>query len=98
MLSKIPFIKTFYKALFADTDVFYKGTKFPLRKISGLRRFDIGNLLIIEQNPRKKTKWASMARKGHKILWIIDTRWNRYLIRVEDGKIIDLKGPSNGEK
>ena len=84
--------------MFGNKDIEYKGKKFPLRTIGGLRRYDVGNLLIIEQNPQKNTSWAKLARKGHKILWIIDTKFNRYLVRVEDGKITRLKGPSQGEK
>jgi len=98
MIPKTPIIKTFFNALFSGKDVIFKGQKFPLRKIRGLKRFDVGNLLFIEQNPKKKTEWATRARKGAKIMWIIDTKFNRYLVRVEDGKIINLRGPSNGEK
>lgn len=98
MLPRIPLIKTFFKALFTGKDVYFKGKKFPLRKIDGLKRFDVGNLLLIEQNPKKETEWAARARKGARIMWIIDTKFNRYLVRVEDGKITNLRGPSNGEK
>ena len=98
MLPKNILIKTFYKGLFANKDVFYKGQRFPLKKLGGLRRFDVGNLLFIEQNPKKKTEWADRARKGAKIMWIIDTKFNRYLVRVEDGKITNLKRSSEGEK
>ncbi len=92
-----PIILTFYKAMFADRDVNFRGVKFPLKKVNGLRRFDVGNLLFIEQNPRKKTQWARMARKGMKIMWVIDIKFNRYLHRVEDGVIKKLTGPSKGE-
>jgi len=98
MLPKSTIIITFFKAMFAGKDVFYTGVKFPLRTVGGLKRFDIGNLLFIEQNPKKGTEWAARVRKGAKIMWIIDTKWNRYLVRVENGKIIDLRGPSSGEK
>lgn len=97
MIPKRPLILTFFKAMFADKDVLYKGVKFPLRKVKGLRRYDVNNLLFIEQNPRKKTEWAKKARKGAKIFWIIDTKWNKYLVRVEDGRIIFLNKPSKGE-
>lgn len=98
MIPKKALILAFFKAMFANKDVSYRGKVFPLKKIEGLRRFDVNNLLFIEQNPRKKTEWAKMAREGRKLMWIIDTKWNRYLIRVEDSNIIDLRGPSNGEK
>ena len=98
MIPRTPIIKTFFNALFSGKDVIFKGQKFPLRKIGDLRRYDVGNLLLIEQNPKKKTEWAARARKGAKIMWIIDTKFNRYLVRIEDGKIIDLRGPSSGER
>lgn len=98
MIPKTPLIKTFYKALFAEKDVTFKGQVFPLRIVDGLRRFDVGHMLFIEQNPSKKTEWAARTRKGAKIMWIIDTKFNKYLVRVEDGKIIYLKGPSLGER
>lgn len=84
-------ITLFYKNMFGGKDVVYKGKKFPLRKVAGLRRYDVGNLLFIEQNPKKTTEWAARARKGAKILWVIDTKWNKYLVRVENGKITKLK-------
>jgi len=84
--------------MFGGKDVVYKGKKFPLGKLKGLRRYDVGNLLFIEQNPRKTTEWAERARKGAKIMWVIDTKFNRYLARVEDGKITRLRAPSGGER
>lgn len=84
-------ITLFFKNMFGNKDVEYQGKKFPLSKVNGLRRYDVGNLLFIEQNPKKETEWALRARKGAKILWVIDTKWNKYLVRVEDGKITRLK-------
>lgn len=84
-------INLFFKNMFGNKDVTYQGKTFPLRKTDGLRRYDVGNLLFIEQNPKKESEWALRARKGAKILWVIDTKWNKYLVRVEDGKIIRLK-------
>ncbi len=84
-------ITLFFKNMFENKDVVYQGKTFLLRKTDGLRRYDVGNLLFIEQNPKKESEWAVRARKGAKILWVIDTKWNKYLVRVEDGKIIRLK-------
>jgi len=91
MIPKKPLILIFYKAMFAGKDVYYKKVKIPLRKIGGLKRYDINNLLFIEQDPHKKTEWGKRAKKGAKICWIIDTKWNKYLYRIEDGKITKLR-------
>lgn len=83
-------IAEFYTSMFKNRDAVIKGKKFPLKKAKGLRQFRVGNLLFIEQNPRKKSEWAEKARKGAKILWVIDTRKNRYLYRIVDGKLTKL--------
>jgi len=84
-------ITLFFKNMFGGKDVIYKGKKFPLSRAGGLRRYDVGNLLFIEQYPKKETESAARARKGARIMWIIDTKWNKYLVRVEDGKITRLR-------
>ena len=84
-------ILNFYNKLFAGEPAIYKGKKIPLKKVKGLRRYDVGNILFIEQNPKAKTVWAKEAQKGKKIMWIVDTKWNKYLYRVVNGKIIKLK-------
>lgn len=91
-------LKILFRAMFDNKDVVFKGKKFPLTKKNGLRRYDIGNLLFIEQDLKKKTEWAKRARKGIKIMWVIDIKYNRYLARVENENIIRLQSPSNNEK
>ena len=91
-------LKLFFKSMFAGKDVKYKGKIFKLRRLNGLRRYDVGNLLFIEQNPKKETEWAKRAREGSKIMWCIDTKFNRYLARIENGNITRLRTVSNGER
>ena len=61
MIPKKHLILIFYKAMFAGKDVYYKGVKFPLKLTKGLKRYDIHNLLFIEQNSKAKSEyfWAS---------------------------------------
>lgn len=50
---------------------------------SGLRYVDIGYYRIVEQNPKKSSKWAKMAKAGKKIVWVFKGR--KYYARVVDG-------------
>jgi len=97
MIPKKPLISAFYTAMFANKDVRYKGAKFALKTVKGLKRYDINNLLFIEQNPNSGTVWANRAKKGAKIMWIIDVKFNRYLYRMEGKKVTKLTTSSNGE-
>jgi len=56
---------------------------------SKLLSVTIGPLFFVEQNPKKSSKWAEMAREGHQIMWVM--RGRSYLARVMDGKFLDLK-------
>lgn len=57
---------------------------------SGLRyvKLDAGAILV-EQNPKKKSKWAQLAKSGHNVAWVI--REGKYLARVIDGEVLMLK-------
>jgi len=41
---------------------------------------DLYGYRFIEQNPKKATRWAEMARKRKKIIWIVGGR--QYYARV----------------
>ena len=49
-----------------------KGEIFPIITLgrTGLHSVTAGGYQFIEQNPRKNSKWAKMAREGHQILWV----------------------------
>ncbi|MCK4307259.1 hypothetical protein KAW50_03415 [candidate division WOR-3 bacterium] len=80
-----------FKNLFANNEVrLPQGTVVLKTTSSGLRYYKLGRYLFIEQNPEKKSKYAELARKGHKIAWLIDTTTDEYLKRVIDGKIKTL--------
>jgi hypothetical protein len=42
-------------------------------------------LSSFEQNPRKSSEWAKLARDGHKVAWAM--RDGEYLARVVDGEV-----------
>lgn len=57
---------------------------------SGLRYVKLeGGAILVEQNPKKKSKWAQLANSGHKVAWVI--RDGKYLARVIDGEVLMLK-------
>ena len=55
----------------------------------GLRLFKIDGYSYLEQNPDTGSNWATMARDGHQIMWVMKGR--RYLAQVRDGVFHDLR-------
>ena len=56
---------------------------------SGLRHVELPHgAILVEQNPKKSSEWAELARKGHRIAWAM--REGRYLARVVDGEVTFL--------
>jgi hypothetical protein len=57
---------------------------------SGLRYVTLpDNAVLIEQNPKKESEWAELARGGHRVAWVL--RNGEYLARVVDGEVVKLK-------
>lgn len=57
---------------------------------SGLRCVQLGGgVILIEQNPKKKSKWARLTNEGHRVAWVI--RDGKYVARVVDGEVLILK-------
>ncbi len=53
---------------------------------SGLRYVELdGGAVLVEQNPRKSSEWAEMARAGRRVAWVM--RDGQYLARVVDGAV-----------
>lgn len=53
---------------------------------SGLRYVKLpGGAILIEQNPKKKSKWAQLTSNGHNVAWAL--RDGKYLARVIDGEV-----------
>lgn len=65
------------------------GRTIPIRDMAGgkCRGADLGDHRFVTQNPAKYSKWAKMAREGHKVMWIINSRTGKWLGPVVDGKI-----------
>ena len=58
-------------------------------KVSGVRYIELpGNMTLIEQNIKKDSHWAKMAREGHDIAWVMKD--GDYLVRIVDGNVVVL--------
>ncbi len=56
---------------------------------SGLRHVELPNdCVLVEQNPKKSSEWAELARAGRRVAWVM--RDGRYLARVVDGEVTFL--------
>jgi hypothetical protein len=56
---------------------------------SGLRYVELNEgALLIEQNPKKSSEWAALARAGRRVAWVM--RDGEYLARVVDGEVAFL--------
>jgi hypothetical protein len=57
---------------------------------SGLRHVELPHdCALVEQNPRKASEWAELARAGRRVAWVM--RDGRYLARVVDGEVTFLE-------
>ncbi len=78
----------FYTNLFSGKDVKIGNKLIKLENRNGLKQYRWKDLLIIEQNPMKQSLYGKMAKNGSKIMWIIDSKNNKYLYVVINGRII----------
>ena len=57
---------------------------------SGLRYVRLAErAVLVEQNPKKRSEWAELARSGRRVAWVM--RDGAYLARVVDGEVVMLK-------
>ena len=57
---------------------------------SGLRHVDLPHdCVLVEQNPKKASEWAELARRGRRVAWLM--RDGQYLARVVDGEVTFLE-------
>ena len=53
---------------------------------SGLRYVELpDDAVLVEQNPKKASEWAALARRGRRVAWVL--RGGAYLARVVDGEV-----------
>jgi hypothetical protein len=82
---------TIYNTIFSDQPtVELEGEIYHIHTTrTGLRNLTYAGIWFIEQNPKKKSRYAKMAQEGHQILWGLKGR--TYILRVLDGKFTLLK-------
>ena len=57
---------------------------------SGLRHVELPHdCVLVEQNPKKASEWAELARRGRRVAWLM--RDGQFLARVVDGEVTFLK-------
>lgn len=69
--------------------------RFPDGTCLATRRFKEGKLFgidyqgkrYVEQNPETHSAYAARARRGSKIVWVIDLRTNQYLGRIDEEQV-----------
>ncbi|HMF56323.1 MAG TPA: hypothetical protein VK619_08260 [Pyrinomonadaceae bacterium] len=53
---------------------------------SGVRYVELpAGAILVEQNPKKRSEWARLARGGHRVAWVM--RDGKYLARVVNGAV-----------
>ena len=56
---------------------------------SGLRHVELPHdCVLVEQNPKKSSEWADLARSGRRVAWVM--RDGHYLARVVEGEVTFL--------
>jgi hypothetical protein len=81
-----------YEAIFSDQEsILMEGVEYQLERTprANLRFFKIEGYSFLEQNPRKGSHWAKLAREGSLIMWVMKGR--RYLGQVRDEAFHDLR-------
>ena len=81
-----------YEAIFSNQETMViEGIEYRMERTPGakLRFFNIEGYSFLEQNPRKSSHWAKLAREGSLIMWVMKGR--RYLGQVRDGVFHDLR-------
>jgi hypothetical protein len=66
----------------------------------GLRQVEFSaedqKLIGIEQNPATGSRWAKLAREGHRVMQFKNLATNRYFANVVDGRVTFYGGSSRG--
>ncbi len=81
-----------YEAIFSNQEsTLIDGIEYRLERTprANLRFFKIEGYSFLEQNPKKSSHWAKLAREGSLIMWVMKGR--RYLGQVRDGVFYDLR-------
>jgi hypothetical protein len=81
-----------YEAMFSDQEtLLIDGVEYRMERTpsANLRFFNVEGYSFLEQNPRKGSHWAKLAREGSLIMWVMKGR--RYLGQVRDGIFHDLR-------
>jgi hypothetical protein len=83
--------KSILEAARNQDSILIDGIEYHLERTprADLRFFDVKCYSFLEQNPRKSSHWAKLARGGSLIMWVMKGR--RYLGQVRNGVFYDLR-------
>jgi len=84
-----------FATMFMGTRVLYKGKLLassivPNLKNQLVRTIKVGDFLYVAQEQFEDSKWAELARAGHKILWIVHQPTSKVIGKVINGKVTRL--------
>jgi hypothetical protein len=88
--------KEVFNLFFNKHAISYKGKPLKFRFVllrngkGRVKKLEVGDFTYLEQNPYSSSRWASLARDGKKIMWIIHTPTKNYIGRVVDGQVTKL--------
>ncbi len=96
-------LKVWREALVEDAaEAELDGKKFAVRETPRKRlrevdfEFEGQTLRGLEQNPNTESRWAQMARKGHKVMQFLSAV--RYVGNVVDGKVMLYSGKKRARR
>ena len=81
-----------YEAIFSNQErIVIDGIEYIMEETprANLRFFNIEGYSFLEQNPKKSSHWAKLAREGSLIMWVMKGR--RFLGQVRDGEFHDFR-------
>ncbi len=85
-----------YEAIFSNQErIIIDGIEYIMERTprANLRFFNVEGYSFLEQNPKKSSHWAKLAREGSLIMWVMKGR--RFLAQVRDGEFHDFRKKKN---
>lgn len=93
-IEEFPELKQIFEGIFSRRKVAFPSTSIPGQTIETtfLRRSEcwavyLGDKCFVEQNPKKSSRSAEKARRGVKIVWVINQKTNDYEGLIEEGEV-----------
>jgi len=84
-----------YNLFFKGMRIAYGGKELQIQMVTPrnggtIKTVQVGDYMYLEQNKLTSSKYAYLAKKGRKILWIVHVPTGKYVGRVIDGDVKPL--------